>query len=232
MIKGLNEFEKFYLIRPLPEDCKLDRFSMPFVKKTEFSSLDWEQLRVVGVQNASAKTSDRNTMVLMFNYDQRLEVLWERSLKKIPLFQGFAAVATPDFSLYPCMNENVIRNNIFKSRWIGVTFQSYGITVLPTVGWASPDTYDICFSGLEPGSIVVVSTLGCLEHTAEFLDGFREMKRRLKPPLIIVYGKMIKGMTGTFLNYRYNDLFCSKQVYGQKWISGLSRYFTIPEEVN
>ena len=34
------------------------------------------------------------------------------------------------------------------------------------------------------------------------------MKKRLKPSLIIVYGNFIKGMTGTFLHFKYNECFC------------------------
>jgi hypothetical protein len=162
----------------------------------------------------------------MFNYDEILLSLWNLPLKKIPLFLTCAAIATPDFSIYPTMNYNEIRHNVYMNRWLGCTWQSYGCTVFPTVGWALSDTYDICFSGIEEGSIVVISTLGCNSHKEEFLDGFFEMKKRIKPPLIIVYGDMIKGMTGTFINYRYSDAFNSKY----KQIK-FEQIFTINEEV-
>ena len=39
------------------------------------------------------------------------------------------------------------------------------------------------------------------------MQGFNEMKRRIKPHLIIVYGNMIEEMTGRFINIKYKDAF-------------------------
>lgn len=229
MIKGLTEYEKYKVIRPVIGDCTYDRYGMPVLKKTNLSTLNWEGLKAIGIQNASPKTSNPNTIVMMFSYDKKLLALWNNPLKKVPLFQGFAAVGTPDFSIYPTMNTNEIRHNIYMSRWLGVTWQNYHCRVLPTVGWALPDTYDICFSGLEKGSVVIISTIGCQDHKEEFLNGFKEMKKRIEPPLIIVFGDMISGMTGNFLNFRYTEVFCRKEKYEQLRIDGIPRVFTIKE---
>jgi hypothetical protein len=202
---------------------------MPIIKKTDMDVVDWENLKVIGVQNASPRNINKNTLVLMFNYDKKLLSFWNDPLKRIGLFQGFAAIATPDFSLYPNMNENEIRHNVFMSRWLGVTWQNYNCTVLPTVGWANPDTFDICFSGLEYGSVVVISTLGCKENTETFLNGFNELKVRINPPLFIVFGDMIKGMTGTFLNFGYTESFNKSDCYEQLRIEGITNIFTIKE---
>lgn len=229
MINGLTEYEKFKVIRPIIGECRYDDFGMPIVRKTHMDAINWDKLKAIGLQNACPRTSDRNTLIMMFNYDKRLLSLWNNPLKKIALFHGFAAVATPDFSIYPNMNINEIRHNIYMSRWLGVTWQNYHCITLPTVGWALPDTYDLCFSGLEPDSVVIISTLGCQEHPDIFLDGFEQLKSRISPPLIIVFGDMIDGMTGTFLNFRYTDTFCSQDSYEQLAIDGISKIFTIKE---
>ena len=57
-------------------------FDMPVIKKTSIDSLDWNSLNVIGIQNASPKTSSKDTLVLMFNYDKRLLALWNDPLKK------------------------------------------------------------------------------------------------------------------------------------------------------
>lgn len=36
------------------------------------------------------------------------------------------------------------------------------------------------------------------------------LKSRIDPPIIIVFGDMIEGMTGTFIHFRYCDAFASK----------------------
>ena len=93
------------------------------------------------------------------------------------------------------------------------------------------DTYDICFSGIEKGSIVIVSTIGCQEQTEAFINGFEEMKYRINPPLIIVIGDMIDGMTGDFINFRYDECFNPSSKYDQLRLDGISRLFTIKEVV-
>lgn len=229
MIKGLNDYEKLKVIRPIIGDCSYDHYNMPIIKRTDMASVDWEHLKAIGVQNASPKSMDKNTLVLMFNYDKRLLSLWNDPLKKIGLFQGYAAVASPDFSIYPNMNVNEIQHNVFMSRWLGVTWQNYGCIVLPTVGWATPETYDLCFSGLEYQSVVVISTLGCQNNTEVFLSGFNELKKRINPPLFIVFGDMIEGMTGSFLQFGYTESFNKKDCYEQLRIEGISRIITIEE---
>lgn len=232
MINGLSEMEKYKVIRPLFGDYKLDAFDMPVIKKTDLQVLDWEKLKATGIQNASSKTADKNTLVFMFNYDKKLQRLWNSPLKYIGLFQQFAAICTPDFSLYPSMNSNEIRHNVFKSRWLGATWQSYdGVYVLPTIGWASPDTYDICFSGIEFGSVVVISTIGCERNRRSFLEGFYEMRSRINPPLIVLLGDIIDGMAGTFLTFSYTDTFLMRGEKKQLCFEGIQKVFTISEVV-
>lgn len=229
MIKGLTEEEKYKVVRPIIGDCDYDEFGIPIIRKTPVSVIDWNKLSAISFKSASVKTSDRNTLVLMHAYDKELMRLWNNPLKYVGLYQGFAAVGSPDFSCYPSMNPNVIRYNVFMSRWLGVTWQNYNITVLPTAIWGTPDTYDICFGSIERGSVVIVSTIGCERHPNIFLDGFREMKKRIAPPLIIVVGNLIDGMTGTFLQFKYSDSFSTR--YKQMEIEGISKLFTIEEEV-
>ncbi|MGN0554155.1 MAG: DUF4417 domain-containing protein [Oscillospiraceae bacterium] len=153
--------------------------------------------------------------------------LWNSPLRKIPIFQTYAAVATPDFSLYPSMNYNEIRHNVYMSRWLGKTWQSYGCNIIPTVGWALPDTYDLCLGSIEKGSVVIISTLGCSNYISDFHNEFEEMKKRINPPIIIVVGDMLPGMTGTFINYKYVDGFVTN--YEHLKIEGISNIFTIKE---
>ena len=125
------------------------------------------------------------------------------------------------------MNINDIRHNIYMSRWLGRTWQNYGCKVIPTIGWSLPNTYELCFNSVSFGSVVIISTIGCLENKEVFLSGFSEMKRRINPSLIIVYGEMIEGMTGKFLQYQYSDLFAKK--HEQLRMKEFSPVFSIKE---
>lgn len=227
MIHGLSEIDKFKVLRPIIGNCDCDKYNMPIIKKTDLNNVDWNNVYALGIQNLSPKTKTENAFVLMFNYDKRLSSLWNEPLKKVALLQSCAAISTPDFSIYPGMNINLILFNVFMNRWLGVTWQNYGCTVIPSVGWAKSDTYDICFSGIEKGSTIAISTLGCQNCKDDFLNGFYEMKKRIEPPFIIVYGEMIDGMTGTFLNFKYEDAFSSK--YEQLKIPNMPALFSIKE---
>ena len=64
------------------------------------------------------------------------------------MFQRFAAVCSPDFSLYPDRGIHEILHNIYMSGGLGVPWQNYGCVALFTVGWAKSDTFDLRFGGI------------------------------------------------------------------------------------
>lgn len=64
MIHGISEYEKFKVVRPIIGECEYDAFQIPIMKKTTFNELDWENLNAIGFQNASPRTSDKNTLVM------------------------------------------------------------------------------------------------------------------------------------------------------------------------
>lgn len=52
------------------------------------------------------------------------------------------------------------------------------------------------------------------------------MMKRIEPSLIIVYGNMLNGMYGRFINYKYADVFNrNKEKYKQMSIEGISPIF-------
>lgn len=206
MNKGLTNYEIFKVVRPIFDEFNLDEFDMPVMHKVEKSSLDLPNINPTNLQNLK-KGNNNNKLVFPFNYDKVLKRYWDDPLKYIPLFQTVMGIGTPDFSIYENMNPNQIRTNVYQNRWLGCTWQHYGINAIPTIGWALPDTYDICFSGIEKNSVVMISTIGCQNNKDLFMQGFCEMKHRLNPSLIIVYGKMLPEMTGKFINFTYSECF-------------------------
>ena len=55
------------------------------------------------------------------------------------------------------------------------------------------------------------------------------MKSQIDPPIIVVYGNMIPGMTGTFLNIKYCDAFDKKAQ--QLRMDIIPNLFTIKEAI-
>lgn len=200
-------YNNFLVVRPIIDGMKTDYNGMPIIKMIDIKKIDEKNVRLTNFKNLNSIIFRNNTIVDMFNYDETIESIWRNPFKYIAKFSGVLAIASPDYSVYPNMNRFEIEHNVFKNRWLGAFFQCYNLEVIPTVTWAGEDTYDICFSGLEKGTPVIISTLGVGDNKTMFLNGFNELKKRIDPRLIILVGKIIDGMTGRFLSYKLSDTF-------------------------
>lgn len=228
MIKGQTNYDKYKVLRPLYSDHLYDQYGFPIIKKDLFNFNDWNETRICNFKNIKSQEEKDKSIVIMFNYDDILQRLWDDPYKYLIKLLGFKAICTPDFSIYPGMNINDIRYNIYKNRWIGCLLQEKGYKVIPTIQWGLEDTYDMCFSGVEKGSVVIISTLGCTSNYDIFIKGFNKMKEIIEPSLIIVFGKMIEGMWGTFLHFNYVESFLHKSTkYEQLKIFPLEKVFEV-----
>ena len=207
-----SNYMDFLVVRPEISGVNLDKNGMPIIKKTDFDYLKYRKTFVTNFSNLNSVYDKDKTIIDMFNYDKVLERLWNDPLRYVAKFQGLLATASPDFSVYPKMSKYEIEHNVFKSRWLGALWQSLGIKVIPTVSWADEKTYDICFSGLELGTAVIISTLGVDKNYGMFISGFNEMVKRIRPSLIIVVGKIYSDMEGDFLHYSLTDTFNQRKV--------------------
>lgn len=226
MIQGLDDYEKLKVIRPLLGDHICDKWGMPIMHRITEDMLDIEHARALNLQNLNGKHNNSDKIVLPFSYDKDMIRYWSDPFKYIPILQTAMAVGTPDFSVYPTMSPYEISHNVYKGRWLGCFWQTYACTAIPTIQWALPDTYDICLSGVEYGSIVMISTVGCADYIGEFMQGYEEMMIRINPQLIIVYGSMLPGMYGRFLHFDYTDGFSKKDSsYKQQTLFEMSLIF-------
>lgn len=210
MIKSLKFIQKLKVLRPILNGMELDKNGMPIIKANNIDFDDILELRTTHYSNLKYAKSKSKTLLNGFCNDDVLERFWNNPLKYVVAFFEFLRIGSPDFSIYPGMSRYEIEHNVFKNRWLGALWQLYGIKVIPTIGWGDKTTYDICFSGVEPGSMVIISTIGCQKNTDIFIEGYHEMMKRINPPLVIVIGKIMDGMYGKILCFDYIDTFVSK----------------------
>jgi len=230
LIKELSETEKLSIIRPTVGKHLKTKFGIPIMHKVTEEMLDFSKLQPLNIQNLSQKHNNTDKLVLPFVYDERLEKYWKTPLKYIPLFQSAGAITTLDFSLNSSMDFPQYLYNVYKNRWLGCLCQDYGIITIPTIGWTTEEWDFLSFSGVEKGSIVVISTLGSKSDKKFFLRGYNEMVRWIEPPLIIVYGDMLPEMTGRFINFRYEDAFHKKEsLCVQEVLFDISPIFEVKE---
>ena len=76
MNKGLSEYEKFKILRPIVGGCELDAYQRPIIRKIDIADINWNCIKVTNLKNASVNTNNKNSLLLMFNYDKELLRLW------------------------------------------------------------------------------------------------------------------------------------------------------------
>ena len=139
-----------------------------------------------------AKTSDNKDAGIHFYVDDyQFERIWNDPDKYVDILMEYDCILSPDFSLYMDMPMAMKIWNVYRSRFIGAFFQSFGINVIPTISWAERETYKFCFVGIPKGSIVSVSTVGVKnskESLAIWNDGMGAMIDAIQPEAIIEYG--------------------------------------------
>lgn len=126
--------------------------------------------------------------------DYQFERVWNEPYKYIDRLKRFDCCLTPDFSLYMDMPIAMQIWNVYRSRLLGQIMQDNGITVIPTLSWSTPASYEFCFDGIQKGGTVSVSTVGVMKDEAArqiWQNGMQEAIKRVEPKRIIMYGSII-----------------------------------------
>lgn len=160
-------------IAPLPTDFRADK-------------LQW-----IPFNYAKTAKNRKSKGIHFFVDDYQFVRLWNRPDDYISLLTEFGAVCTPDFSLYTDTPKALQIYNHYRKHWLGAYWQMHGITVLPTICWSTPDSFDWCFDGEPTDSIVAVSSVGTQnkpDTMRAFERGYEETLKRLAPSQILWYG--------------------------------------------
>ena len=141
--------------------------------------------------NYARTSNDTEACIHFFLDDYQFERCWNRPEENIKVLARFAACLTPDFSLYRDMPKAMMLWNVYRSRLFGQMCQRAGLTVIPTIQYAGPETYSFAFDGLPKHSTVAISTVGVIKDKVAvdlFMRGFFEMKHRIEPETVLFYG--------------------------------------------
>lgn len=161
---------------------------------------DW-----IGFNYAKTCKGPEKKGVHFFLDDYQFNRLWTDVGRYIPMLQKFRYVMSPDFSTYTDFPKAVQIYNHYRKHWVGAYLQEAGISVIPTISWSTPDSYEWCFDGEPEGATVAVSSVGCMnskEKKSLFLDGYEEMVRRLCPETIVFYGSVPEECRGNIVRIR------------------------------
>ena len=133
------------------------------------------------------KSITERSLVSTFVDDYILERFWNNPKKYVDYFKNAKYVMSPDYSLLLGMPKPMQMWNVYRNRLVGYVWQNAGINVIPTISWSDKDSFEYCFDGVDVGSVVAVSNIGCREeeHKHFFDAGFKEMINIIKPSQIL-----------------------------------------------
>lgn len=131
--------------------------------------------------------------------DYRFETTWSRPGQTLRRAIAARWMLTPDFSLWPAMPLAMQLWQVYRARWLGAHWEAHGVTVTPTVGWSTPESYAFAWAGIPADSVVALSTVGC--RADEFRPGYEAMRETLQPSGILCYGRSLGDFMSEVITY-------------------------------
>ena len=180
------------------------RWGIPLVKKQRILL---RCIKLIACSDTRKNDSDENRKkgVHFFVDDCRFKGVYDNPERSLEKYSQYSFLLTPDFSTYADMSNWRQMESVAKNRWVGAFWQSKGLTVIPTVSWSTPSSFEYCFDGIEKGSSVAVGMIGCRRAKKNFMCGYNEMLDRLEPESILVFGKPFSEMEGNLISVDYLD---------------------------
>ena len=180
------------------------KWGIPAVKK---QSIDMEKLSLISFNDTRAHDNKEHTSrgVHFFVDDCRFYCVYQHPERYLDRLSQYAFVLTPDFSLYREMSLWRQLESTAWNRWCGAYWQEHGLTVIPTISWSTCQSFEFCFDGIEEGSVVAVSTVGCRRRKRNFLCGYDAMLERIRPEAVICYGQPSEKMRGNLIEVSYTE---------------------------
>ena len=182
------------------------------IKKSNFISPNkWNIPEIKGIKEFDesiefigfnyAKTFDKENKteygIHFFLDDYQFNRLWNNPDKYIEMLKTFKCLLSPDFSMYTDYPKAMQLWKHYQKHWVGAYLERQGIKIIPTIGWSDHDSYKWCFDGEPQNSVVAVSSIGTQRYKESkqlFLDGYAEMKKRLKPAKVLFWGNIPKEL--------------------------------------
>ena len=157
---------------------------------------------------------NRRQYVHFYQHDKEFSRVLTATDKYLEILKLFDGVITPDCSMLigqaPCLQQT----NTYMNRAVGFYLQKNRIPVIPNIRWSDKSSFSYCFLGVPHGSVVCISTHGCItgkEEREMFRYGLDAMLNTIEPPSVLVHGFMPDDIFGEYKNqitfHRYKSEF-------------------------
>lgn len=180
------------------------KWNIPLIKK---QAVDVENISLIACSDTRSNDNETNTKngVHFFVDDYRFNGIYNNPEKSLMKYSQYAFLLSPDFSTYADMNLWRQLESVAKNRWCGCYWQEQGLTVIPTISWSTPRSYEFCFDGVEKNSIIAIGMIGCKQNKKEFLRGYDYMLSKIEPEAVICFGTPFDEMRGNIIPVDYRS---------------------------
>lgn len=180
------------------------KWNIPLIKK---QAVDVENISLIACSDTRSNDNETNTKngVHFFVDDYRFNGIYNNPEKSLRKYSQYAFLLSPDFSTYADMNLWRQLESVAKNRWCGCYWQKQGLTVIPTISWSTPRSYEFCFDGVEKNSIIAIGMIGCKQNKKEFLRGYDYMLSKIEPEAVICFGTPFDEMRGNIIPVDYRS---------------------------
>ena len=148
-------------------------------------------------------SANKRQYVHFYQHDKEFSVVLTATKRYLDLLKMYDGVITPDCTMMinqsPCLQQA----NTYMNRAVGFYLQKNGIPVIPNIRWSDESSFEYCFLGVHKGSMVSVSTHGCIkskEQKRMFKTGLEAMLDAIQPEIVLVHGKMPDEVFSSFKN--------------------------------
>lgn len=156
-------------------------------------TMDVSGIEVIGFNYAIRCRNPEDKVCHFYLDDYQFERVWTNPDRYIPILKRFKAVMAPDFSMYSDFPKAVQIFNHYRKMWCAAYWQEHGISVIPTICWSTPDSFEWCFDGIPKRSLVCISTVGGFgnheDNKGAWLEGYEKCLEVLDPSEILLFGK-------------------------------------------
>lgn len=178
------------------------KWNIPLIKKQNIS-LNNISIIACSDTKSNDNSSNKKNGVHFFVDDYRFKGIYQNPERTLPKYSQYAFLLSPDFSTYAEMDLWRQIESVAMNRWCGAYWQDKGLTVIPTISWSSPRSYDFCFDGVEQTSIVAIGMIGCKRNHHNFMHGYNTMLERINPSAILCLGTPFPEMRGNIISIDY-----------------------------
>lgn|SRR5574344_136850 len=182
-----NQFLKLQLLNN--SICE-GRFGFPTIPAT-----DVIPKRIIAFNKAiTYPIEDRkNVYVHFFIDDYQFERIWNNPERYLLLLTQYAGIIQPTFSIYTNMPLCTQLINVYRNQTLASYYSNNGINVIPVPAFCKEESFDWCFEIIPHNSVIAMSTISNKDKEL-YSSAYCEIKRRLKPKAIIVYGPILNCM--------------------------------------